>query len=150
MPLLIALLSVLGIYGAAGYVATSQAIGNHAEWRRMVGSPADYGLHSEVVTFLSTDGILLKAWWLPAQAPAEPPGQAPAQAASRPNVILAHGRDENRSGMLPRAAFLVRNGYNVLDVDLRDHGESQGNYITPGYLEALDILGGAAYLRRRG
>jgi len=52
--------------------------------------------------------------------------------------------------MLARAAFLVRHGYNVLDVDLRDHGESGGNYITPGSREALDILGGVAYLRSRG
>jgi pimeloyl-ACP methyl ester carboxylesterase len=63
---------------------------------------------------------------------------------------MAHGRDMNRSGMLARAAFLVRHGYNVLDVDLRDHGESGGNYITPGSREALDIMGGVAYLRSRG
>jgi uncharacterized protein len=63
---------------------------------------------------------------------------------------MAHGRDMNRSGMLPRAAFLVRHGYNVLDVDLRDHGESGGNYITPGSREALDLMGGVAYLRSRG
>jgi alpha-beta hydrolase superfamily lysophospholipase len=66
------------------------------------------------------------------------------------NVILAHGRDMNRSGMLPRAAFLIRHGYNVLDLDLRDHGESGGNYITPGYREAFDVMGGVAHIRARG
>lgn len=66
------------------------------------------------------------------------------------NIVMAHGRDMNRSGMLARAAFLVHHGYNVLDMDLRNHGESGGNYTTPGSREALDILGGVAYLRSRG
>ena len=143
----IAVLAILGFLGAGGYIGSGQAIGDHPEWRRMLKTPGDYHLRSEVVGFPSTDGIELKAWWLPAQIPGEAPKLVPAQAAPAANVILAHGRDENRSGMLPRAVFLVRNGYNVLDVDLRNHGESQGNYITPGYLEAFDILGGVAYLR---
>jgi uncharacterized protein len=65
-------------------------------------------------------------------------------------IILAHGIDGDRSDMLPRAAFLVHDGYNVLDVDLRDHGGSGGNYASPGYLEARDILGAISYLRRNG
>ncbi len=116
----------------------------------MVSSPSDFGLDSEVVGFPSTDGIRLKAWWLPAQVANENPEVLQPDAPPRATLILAHGRDECRSGMLPRAAFLVRNGYNVLDIDLRGHGESEGKYITPGYSEALDILGGVAYLRGRG
>jgi uncharacterized protein len=139
---------VFGGYLAAGYARSSQWIGNHPEWRKLKASPGDYGLDSQLVSFPSTDGIALKAWWLPAQSGT---GQA-AQVRPRslPNIILAHGRDDNRSGMLPRAAFLVRNGYNVLDLDLRSHGESEGNYVSPGYLEALDVLGGVDYLRSRG
>jgi len=38
----------------------------------------------------------------------------------------------------------------VLDLDLRNHGESEGNYVTPGYLEALDVLGGVDFLRGQG
>jgi pimeloyl-ACP methyl ester carboxylesterase len=148
-PIAIALLAALGFLGAGGYIGSSQAIGNHPEWRKMLETPGDYQLRAEVVAFPSTDGIRLKAWWLPAQMPGEAEVLQPTQALPLANVILAHGRDDNRSGMLPRAVFLVRNGYNVLDVDLRNHGESEGNYITPGYLEALDILGGVAHLRER-
>jgi pimeloyl-ACP methyl ester carboxylesterase len=150
MPFVIAFLAVLGVFGAGGYIGSSQAIGDHPEWRAMLKNPEDFGLRSEVVAFPSTDGIPLKAWWLPAQKPGETPVLVPAQAVPVASVVLAHGKDENRSGMLSRAAFLVRNGYNVLDVDLRNHGESQGTYMTPGYREALDILGGVAYLRKRG
>jgi pimeloyl-ACP methyl ester carboxylesterase len=146
MPFVIAFLAALGVLGAGGYIGSSQAIGYHPEWRKMLLSPEDFGLRSEIVDFQSTDGIQLRAWWLPAQKP----GETPSRAVPVASVVLAHGKDENRSGMLSRAAFLVRNGYNVLDVDLRNHGESQGKYMTPGYLEALDILGGVAYLRKRG
>jgi len=120
----------------------------------MIHTPADYGLSSEVVSFSSVDGIPLKAWWLPDQpAGASATGPAPTSAQPQPttvNIVMAHGRDMNRSGMLARAAFLVHNEYNVLDVDLRNHGESAGNYLTPGSREALDILGGVAYVRSRG
>ncbi len=43
-----------------------------------------------------------------------------------------------------------RHRYNVLAVDLRDHGESGGKYITSGHLEARDILAAVSYVRRRG
>jgi len=158
----IVLATALGLLGIGGYVGASQGIGEHPEWRGTVGRPGDYDLRSEVVSFSSVDGIPLKAWWLPAQRSggrtAEP---AATLAGSQPtfpapvaepavSIVMAHGRDMNRSGMLPRAAFLVRHGYNVLDVDLRDHGESGVNYITPGSREALDMLGGVAYVRSRG
>jgi len=156
MSLGIVLVTGLGLLGIGGYLGATQGIGEHPEWRGTVGMPGDYDLRSEAVSFSSLDGIPLKAWWLLAQlAGAGTAELAPASAQVQPtspavNIVMAHGRDMNRSGMLARAAFLVRHGYNVLDVDLRDHGESGGNYITPGLREALDILGGVAYLRGRG
>jgi pimeloyl-ACP methyl ester carboxylesterase len=155
VPIVI-LLVLVGVFGVGGYVGSDQAIGTKPEWRKMIHSPAEYNLSSETVTLQSTDGIPLKAWWLPAQQEdAATRGAGVTQAGtpeSRPsvNVILAHGRDMNRSGMLPRAAFLVRHNYNVLDLDLRAHGESGGDYITPGYREAFDVMGGVAHIRSRG
>jgi pimeloyl-ACP methyl ester carboxylesterase len=52
--------------------------------------------------------------------------------------------------MLPRAVFLVRGGYDVLAMDLRGHGESGGSIVSPGLLEARDILGALRYARSRG
>ena len=130
--------AVILFYAAAGYYGSSQAIGEHPQWRKFVAVPADFSLTAEVLSFDSLDGVPLKGWWLPAQGTA------------RADIVLAHGRDANRSHMLPRAAFLVRNQYSVFDIDLRAHGESGGRYISPGYLEAFDVLAAIRHLRQRG
>src|SRR5213594_2700236 len=99
-----------------GWLATNPVVGNHQELRVMVAGPQDYGLQAQRVAFAATDGIPLVAWWLPARAePKEVHG----------TVILAHGGAGNRSYMLSRAAFLVRNAWNVLAVDLRMHGRER-------------------------
>jgi pimeloyl-ACP methyl ester carboxylesterase len=129
---------VVLFYAVAGYLGSADMFGDHPRWRGMGRGPADFGLRSETVSFDSTDGIPLKAWWLPAS--------------DRPRgaVIIAHGIDHTRQVMLPRAAFLVRGGYDVLAMDLRGHGESGGSIVSPGLLEARDILGALRYLRSRG
>lgn len=125
-------------YGIAGYFCTASLIGENPRWRGINRGPADFGLKGEVVSLRSTDGISLKAWWLPAVGSA------------RANVIIAHGVDHTRQVMLPRAVFLVRGGYNVLALDLRGHGESAAQYASPGYLESRDVLGAIEYVRERG
>lgn len=117
---------------------TNYAIGHHPKWRKLIAAPQDFGLEAQTVHFVSTDGLHQTAWWLPAVGK------------SKGTVILAHGQGGNRSHMLRRAALCVRNGYNALDLDLRAHGESEGNYMTPGYKEALDVLGALDYLHWRG
>jgi uncharacterized protein len=126
----------------AGYLSTMSVVGHFAP--SFKAAPAQYGLKSEAVSFQSLDGINLKGWWIPAQ------GSAPHQPGVLGTVILAHGNGGNRSSMLSRAAFLAVNGYNAFPIDLRAHGESGGNYMTPGYLEALDILGAVEAAKRRG
>ena len=132
------LLGLAGLLLGAGYVATQPSIAPTGS-RRLGSAPADLGLAADVVSFVSRDGIDLKGWWIPAR-PGPPRG----------TVILAHGRDANRSYMVSRARFLVAAGYNAFPIDLRGHGESGGRYMTPGYLEALDILGAVDAARHRG
>ncbi len=129
--------AVLGFSACTGCM-TNYAVGHHPEWRKLIAAPEDYGLQGETVHFASKDGLGLTGWWL------EGNGSA------RGTVVLAHGMGGNRSHILRRAALCVRNGYNVLAIDLRGHGESEGNYMTPGYKEALDVLGAVDYVRQRG
>ena len=129
---------VVLFYGVAGYLGSADMFGDHPRWRGMNRGPADFGLRGETVSFDAKDGIPLKAWWLPASG------------MPRGAVIIAHGIDHTRQVMLPRAAFLVRGGYDVLAMDLRGHGESGGSIVSPGLLEARDILGALRYIRSRG
>jgi len=62
-------------------------------------------------------------------------------------VILAHGVRSNRTGMVERARFLRDAGYSVILFDAQAHGESPGEHITFGYLEARDAQGAVAFAR---
>jgi pimeloyl-ACP methyl ester carboxylesterase len=71
------------------------------------------------------------------------------RAGSRHRGIRPTG-EYTRQVLLPRAAFLVHGGYNVLVFDLRGHGESGGRFISPGLVEKRDVLGAIRYVRSRG
>jgi uncharacterized protein len=131
-------LSLILLWLVVGYLATIPVVGSDSYWRTLRALPSGFGLQAETVSFPSQDHIPLEAWYIPASG------------TPRGTVILAHGIDGNRSDMLPRAAFLVRDGYNALLVDLRDHGRSGGNYASPGYVESRDVLGAVDYLKSRG
>ena len=126
-------LIVTGI--AAGYLATKYLVGHFAPSFSHV--PAEYGVRAEAVSFRSPDGIELRGWWIPANR-----GRP-----ARGTVILAHGLNSNRSGMLSHAIFLAAHGYNAFPIDLRAHGESSGEFVASGY---LDLLGAVAAAKRRG
>lgn len=131
--------AIVVLYIVVGYVATIPVVGNDPYWRTLRAQPSDFGLRAETVSFPSSDDhVPLAAWYMAASG------------APHGTVIIAHGIDGNRSDMLPRASFLVRDGYNTLVIDLRDHGQSGGNYASPGYVEARDVLGAVDYLKSRG
>jgi uncharacterized protein len=134
----IVLASIVGLWALLGFLATLPVTGNHPYWRRFRVLPEDFHLKAENVSFSSLDGISLKGWYIQAEG------------VSHGTVILAHGINGNRSDMLPRAAILVRHHYDVLLIDLRDHGDSGGNYSGPGYIESRDVLGALKFLKVRG
>lgn len=101
------------------------------------GTPADYGLTYESVTFSSADGLLLAGWFV---SPESGTGNGAA-------IVLCHGYGGTRGETLPVAAILVRHGYNVLLFDFRGHGESEGDMVTFGHDEVYDVQGAVAYLR---
>lgn len=94
----------------------------------------------ETVTIPSRDaGIEISGWYLPAESP-----EAPA-------VVLVHGVTackRDHAILLP-AGMLHRNGFSVLMVDLRDHGDStfeDGRY-AGGTEEYRDVLGAWDWLQ---
>lgn len=95
------------------------------------GAPAG----SEVV---GPGGVRLAGWYVPAGNGAPP---------SAPTVVLVHGWGSNKSNMLERAA-LLHEAYNLLFVDLRNHGQSGDAQTTQGVREADDVRAMLDWLER--
>lgn len=74
----------------------------------------------------ATDGTLLRGWKVRA---ANPNGDW---------VALYHGVADNRFGVLSYAQMLLRNGYSLVLMDARAHGESGGLMATYGWKERDD------------
>src|SRR4028118_436404 len=102
-------------------------------------TPATAGLGYEEVWLPSTDGVWLKAWWIPHRD-------------SDRAAILIHGwgGDKSDEHLLKTLPVYHREGYNVLAIDLRAHGESDGGRRTLGYRETRDALGARAGVKKRG
>jgi fermentation-respiration switch protein FrsA (DUF1100 family) len=104
---------------------------------------------AEEVRFPSRDpgmaGRDLAGWWIPAEA--DDPGAAPA-------VVLVHGIQSCRRepNVLLPAAMLHDAGFSVLLMDLRDHGDSEGDdgRFAGGSEEYLDVLGGWDWVAGQG
>jgi fermentation-respiration switch protein FrsA (DUF1100 family) len=97
-------------------------------------SPAELGLAFENVVFQSSDGLLLRGWWIPS------PGSDRA-------LIQLHG---HAGSMDPDVQYLPAwhaAGLNVLMFDFRGHGRSQGRISTFGYLEQRDVQGAVRFAK---
>lgn len=93
---------------------------------RVVTGAPPIELGGRNLTFQTGTGATLSGWFFPGIS-------------GRGAILLLHPIRSNKRDMLPRARFLVQEGFSVLLVDLQAHGESSGERITFGYREAKDI-----------
>lgn len=85
----------------------------------------------------SMDGLRLHAYYLPAKD-------------AKRFVLLSHGyRGSGFGDFANSARFLHENGCNLLFIDQRCCGESEGEYITFGAKEQYDVQGWAYYIAKR-
>jgi len=102
-------------------------------------TPADFGLGYHEVEVRSSDGLRLSAWWVE--------GVDASRAA-----LLVHGwgADKSSRHVLETAAVYEEAGFDVLMIDLRGHGGSEGDRVTLGYREVRDVQGALSWLEKRG
>ena len=96
-------------------------------------TPISYGMNFKWVEFPSSDGIMLRGWYVPTA------GEA------RGTIVYSHGLNRTRIEMLPMAAFGHQLGYDGLLFDFRHQGASGGELTTLGYQERLDVIGAVRY-----
>lgn len=95
-------------------------------------------MNPEEVYIRSHDGLLLHATFVPSQY------------FSRKVVIAVHGYNSygmfDMSSVVPNFRVM---GYNVIIVDNRAHGKSEGKYIGFGWLDRMDVLNWCRYAMTR-
>ena len=96
------------------------------------------GFQFEPVSFETSDGIRISAWWIPAKQKFVRQNNSPEF--GKRTVIVCHGLASSKSNQLVMSRALVPAGYNVLIFDFRAHGESGGQFASFGDLERRDVL----------
>jgi len=88
-------------------------------------TPGSVGLEHVALEAETADGVRLAAWYVPSTNGAA--------------VVLLHGAGSTRSNVLRHAVVLADNGYGVLMLDARGHGESTGRAMDFGWWGDADV-----------
>lgn len=83
------------------------------------------------------DDLSLEAWYIPTDS-------------SKGTVILIHGLGGNKSLILDQANEFRYMGFNVMLIDIRAHGNSDGNITTMSYYESEDVKLAYDYISKKG
>ena len=104
---------------------------------RSTHTPQDEGIDYQGFSLTSGKGNTLRGWFLP-------------QPESAPTMIILHGWGASASLMLPLAAPLYHEGFNILLFDARNHGrsDSEGQSALPRFAEDLHLA--IAWLQNSG
>lgn len=100
-------------------------------------TPKDLGISYEAVSFTTKDGLRIAGWWLQNKT------------SNVKTIILLHGYPADKGDVLPVLSFLAET-YNLLLIDFRYLGQSEGKYSTAGAKETEDLLAAIRFLKSRG
>jgi fermentation-respiration switch protein FrsA (DUF1100 family) len=92
-----------------------------------VRTPAELGVEYRDVVLTATDGTRLSAWWL------DTPDEA------RGTILYLHGNAENISTHLGNVYWLPEAGYQVLLLDYRGYGHSEGKLSLPEIFDDIAV-----------
>jgi pimeloyl-ACP methyl ester carboxylesterase len=129
------ILKTIGILILLVYVAVPVGFGIYSTSRfpHEVGNPPE---RFEEVSLTTTDGVPLAAWYAPPENGAA--------------IVLIHGATSNREAVRGYADALRKEGFGVLALDLRGHGESGGDGVNSfGWNGTEDVGAAVEYLSRQ-
>ena len=113
-------------------------LNTHQPRYHLTTTPAEIGIDFEHISFITTDSIKLRGWFIGSQ-----------NSLTAPTIIIAHGLGASKSDFIKLSGFLSSNGFNVLLFDFRAHGESGGNSCSLGLKEQMDITAALDYIISR-
>ncbi|OGT63033.1 MAG: hypothetical protein A3E85_05065 [Gammaproteobacteria bacterium RIFCSPHIGHO2_12_FULL_45_12] len=120
--LLLAIVSFWGFYWAVNPIKINSLI-----------TPQRLNMAYETIHLKTADNIKLIAWYIPSKIK------------TNKAIILLHGYPADKGDILPSTAFLHEK-YNLLYLDFRYFGQSEGHYSSIGKHEVLDLLSAVNYL----
>ena len=135
LNLLMATLAALLLFGLGSLLWFShrQAY-NYIHPRRLAPPSGDLlrenSISYQEIELLTSDGVRLAAWYTPPQNGAV--------------ILVAHGYGDRRSEDF--YTLFAEHGYGVLAWDFRGHGASDGDLVTLGYQEILDVKAALEYV----
>ena len=92
----------------------------------------------DTIQLSTKKGLVIDAWY------------SRPDSAAKGTVILFHGITVNKTQLLDEAYEFRYLGYNVMLVDFRGHGSSEGNITTIGYREAEEVKLAYDFARAKG
>lgn len=98
-------------------------------------TPKDLGWEFEDLILTTDDNIKLSAWFVPSD-----------NKNSQSSIILLHGYPADKGDLLDWAAFL-KEKYNLLFLDFRYFGRSEGSHTSLGEEETKDVLAAIKFLK---
>jgi fermentation-respiration switch protein FrsA (DUF1100 family) len=127
--------TIVAVVAVVAFVATPAIIATNPPHQPVGATPAAVGLAYESVTLTADDGIELAGWYMTSR--------------NRAAVVVLHGSGSTRSNVLDQAAVIAKNGFGVLMIDARGHGDSAGDAMDFGWHGDDDLGAATRYLVSR-
>ena len=99
-------------------------------------TPDKVNLKYENISLKTSDNFTIKGWFIPAKNKTDK------------TIIVCHGYPFDKNNIFTATYFLAEK-FNILLVDFRYFGESEGKFTTLGYNEKKDFLAAIEYLKDR-
>lgn len=100
------------------------------------GDPSQLDLDFEDVSFKSDDGMVLSAWYVPADKATKA-------------IIFVHGHGADRREGMRWFKAVHQAGFNILALDLRNSGQNMRSFSSMGYFEKNDVKAALDYLQQQ-
>lgn len=101
-----------------------------------------FSISHQTIKLNTTNNLQLDAWYAKANQNDS--------VKSKGTVILFHGHASHKNAIVREASAFLNIGYNIMLVDFRAHGNSEGNICTIGYNESKDVKAAYDFIKNKG